>query len=282
MVRSGVAPSFPRSPRYVGRMPELPEVEAVCRKLRESVVGAQIRAVDARRCAAESVAVLAPGKRIKAVERRAKHILIRLSQGHTLHVHLRMTGNLYAIPDVRLHAANARVVFELTGKAGMIYADPRALGRLEIVDTATLDAAMAELGPEPLGAEFTADRLAAMARQSKQPAKLFLMDQSKVAGLGNIYVAEVLFRARIDPRKPLARLKRPRLDQLHGEIVSMMEDAIQSADKAYAGPGEFSEAEEFPLAVYGREGEACGVCLQKIRRIAQGGRSTYYCAYCQK
>jgi formamidopyrimidine-DNA glycosylase len=263
-------------------MPELPEVEAVCRKLREHVVGAQIRAVDARRCAAESVARLATGRRITAVERRAKHILIRLSGGHTLHVHLRMTGNLYAIPDVRLHEAGARVIFELTGKAGMIYSDPRALGRLEIVETAALNEAMAQLGPEPLGDEFTSDVFAHAVRSSKQPAKLFLMDQAKVAGLGNIYVAEALFRARIDPLQPLARLRRPRIDRLHAEIVSILGDALQSACRAYAGPGEFSEAEDFPLAVYGREGEPCEICRKPILRIAQGGRSTYYCARCQK
>ena len=263
-------------------MPELPEVEAVCRKLRESVVGAQIRSVDARRCAAESVVRLAPGQRITAVERRAKHILIRLSQGHTLHVHLRMTGNLYAIPDVRLHQADARVVFELTGKAGMVYSDPRALGRLEVVETQALNDAMSKLGPEPLGVHFTSEALAKAAKASRQPAKLFLMDHTKIAGLGNIYVAEALFRARLDPRKPLSRLKRPRIDRLHAEIVSILQDALQSACRAYAGPGEFSEAEDFPLAVYGREGEPCEICTSPIRRIPQGGRSTYYCARCQK
>jgi len=262
-------------------MPELPEVEAVCRKLRGHVVGAEIRAVVVRRCAAESVTRLAPKRRITAVDRRAKHILVRLSGGLTLHVHLRMTGNLFAIPDVRLHSADARVVFELAGKAGIVYTDPRALGRLEIIETPKIDAAMAELGPEPLGGQFTADTFAEMAQASRQPAKLFLMDQRRVAGLGNIYVAEALFRAGVDPRKPLTRLKRPRLDRLHGEIVSIVEDAIQSACRAYAGPGEFSEAEEFPLAVYGREGEPCGTCQGVIRRIAQGGRSTYFCPRCQ-
>jgi formamidopyrimidine-DNA glycosylase len=246
------------------------------------VVGAQIRSVDARRCAAESVARLAPGRRITAVERRAKHILIRLSQGQTLHVHLRMTGNLYAIPDVRLHQADARVVFELTGKAGMVYSDSRALGRLEIVETSVIDTAMAELGPEPLSENFTSEVLAKAAKASRLPAKLLLMDQAKVAGLGNIYVAEALFRAGIDPRKPLSRLRRSRIDKLHAEIVSILQDAVQSACRAYGGPGEFSEAEDFPLAVYGREGEPCEMCTSPIRRIAQGGRSTYYCARCQK
>ena len=263
-------------------MPELPEVEAVCRNLRSSIIGAMIRRVTVRRCAAESVARLAIGRKIQAVDRRAKHILVRLSGGHTLHVHLRMTGNFFAIPDWRLHSANARVIFELTGKAGLVYEDPRALGRLDIVETAKLDTALAKLGPEPLSPEFTAGAFAESARASKLPAKLFLMDQRKVAGLGNIYAAEALFRAGVDPRKPLARLRRPKLDRLHGEIVSILEDAIQSASRSYAGPGAFSEAEDFPLAVYGREGEPCTICGGTVGRIAQGGRSTYFCPRCQR
>jgi formamidopyrimidine-DNA glycosylase len=262
-------------------MPELPEVEAVCRKLRDSVVGATIRSVDARRCAAPSVR-LATGRKILAVVRRAKHILVRLSGGDTLHVHLRMTGNLFAIPDWRFHSADARVIFELSGKMGLVYHDPRALGRVEVVDTAAIDRLMDRLGPEPLGAAFDADSFVCSARGAKQPAKLFLMDQRRIAGLGNIYAAEALFRAGIDPRKPLARLRRPKLERLHGEIVTILEDAIQSACRAYTGPGAFSEAEEFPLAVYGREGEPCNVCAGSIRRIAQGGRSTYFCPRCQR
>jgi formamidopyrimidine-DNA glycosylase len=263
-------------------VPELPEVEAVCRKLRASVIGATIRSAVVRRCATESVARLAPGHKILAVDRRAKHILVRLSGGYTLHVHLRMTGNLFAIPDWRMHSAGARVIFELSGKAGIVYEDPRALGRLAVIETTTVDHAMSKLGPEPLSDAFDLETFIATARASKLPAKLFLMDQRKVAGLGNIYAAEALHRARIDPRKPLTRLKQPRLARLYGEIVQILEDAVQSASRAYAGPGAFSEAEEFPLSVYGREGEPCGTCGAPVRRIAQGGRSTYFCARCQK
>jgi formamidopyrimidine-DNA glycosylase len=264
-------------------VPELPEVEAVCRKLRQSpVVGLRIVSVDARRCAAASVSELAVGRTITAVERRAKHILMRLSGGHTLHVHLRMTGNFYALPDVRLHEAGARVIFGLTGRAGMVYTDPRALGRLEVVPSAEIDAALAELGPEPLDEGFTAEAFAAEVALRRQPAKTFLLDQRRLAGLGNIYAAEVLFRAGLDPRKPLARLKRPRLDRLHGEIVAILRDAVESACRAYGGPGQFSEAEDFPLAVYGREGEACPQCSGLVRRIVQGGRSTYFCPACQR
>jgi formamidopyrimidine-DNA glycosylase len=263
-------------------MPELPEVEAVCRKLRASVVCARIRSVTVWRCATPEVAELSSGRKITGVERRAKHILIRLSGGNTLHVHLRMTGNLFAIPDARLHSATARAVFHLQGGAGIVYEDPRALGRIEVARTADLDASLADLGPEPLGAEFTPDAFVTLARQSQQPAKLFLMDQRRIAGLGNIYAAEALFRAGVDPRKPLARMVSSRLVRLHGEIVAILETAVESAVRAYGGPGEFAEAEDFPLAVYDREGEPCLRCGQGVRRIAQGGRSTYFCARCQR
>jgi formamidopyrimidine-DNA glycosylase len=267
-------------------MPEMPEVEAVCRKLRPAVAGLTIERVQTWRCADPSVTRLAPGRRIEAVDRRAKHILIRLSGGHTLTVHLRMTGNLYAIPDARLHTAEARVVFTLSGESGMVYSDPRALGKLKVERTEAVDAAMAKLAAEPLGPAFTTASFVEMAKKSQQSAKIFLMDQRRVAGLGNIYAAEALYRAGIGPRRAVNGLSSARLARLHGEIVSILEDAVESASRAYAAPlgggGGFSEAEDFPLAVYGREGEPCNGCGEPIRRIAQGGRSTYYCSRCQK
>jgi formamidopyrimidine-DNA glycosylase len=108
------------------------------------------------------------------------------------------------------------------------------------------------------------------------------MDQSKIAGLGNIYAAEALYRARVNPRKPMEKLSLAKLRRLHGVIVDILELAVQSAVAAYSNPGAFGEAEEFPLDVYGREGQPCRTCLRKIRRIPQGGRSTYFCPGCQR
>lgn len=267
----------------MGRVPELPEVEAVVRRLRDRVAGGRIRQVKVFRCATAEVEEQLPGRRILGVERRAKHILIRLSGGLTLHTHLRMTGNLFAIPDARLHTDRARVVIALQGGAGIVYEDPRALGRMCLRETRELDAELAAtLGPEPLGAEFTSERFLEMARGSRQPAKLFLMDQRKVAGLGNIYVAEALFRARIDPRKPVGSLSPRRLAALHEEIVTVLQDAVESAWIAYGVPGQFSEGESFDCQVYGREGQPCTRCGKRIRRLPQGGRSTYYCPSCQR
>ncbi len=264
-------------------MPELPEVEAVCRKLRERAPGSRITSAKVFRCAPATLEESARGRTIRAVDRLGKHILLRLSGGVTLHTHLRMSGNLFAIPDHRLHGAGARVVLGLSHGAGIVLEDPRALARMEPAETEVIDRKLAAgLGPEPLSPAFTLDWFREESRVSRQPAKLFLMDQTRVAGLGNIYAAESLYRARVNPRKLMNALSPAKVDSLHGEIVAVLRDALQSAIFAYGGPGKFAEAESFPIAVYGREGEPCDRCGRVIRRIAQGGRSTYFCPGCQR
>lgn len=264
-------------------MPELPEVEAVCRKLREAASGARITGARVLRCGSARVAEQAPGRTVKAVERRGKHILLRLSGGLTIHTHLRMAGNLYLVPDHRHHSAYARVILELRGGQGIVLDDKRVLARMDLLPTAEIDRRLGEeLGPEPLSPAFTPEGLVACARVSRQPAKLFLMDQRNVAGLGNIYAAEALFQARIDPRKAIARVAPARLRGLHGMIVSVLTDAVESAVAAYAGPGAFHSEENFPVKVYNREGEPCMTCRRRIVRVPQGGRSTYFCPGCQR
>ena len=255
-------------------MPELPEVEAVCRKLRRDAVGATI--------AAARPALPLGGRRIAAIDRRGKNILIRLDEGLTIRVHLRMTGNLYVIPDVRFRPAATRAWFELDGGRALVLDDMRALGVVELLGTREAERLMADLGVEPLSDGFTPEWLIGAARRSRSPAKLFLMDQKRIAGLGNIYSAEALFRARIHPAKPLNLLSRPRLKGLHAAIVAILDDAVQSACNAYSGPGQFEAGETFPLAVYGKEGQACPRCRRRIRRITQAGRSTYFCPGCQR
>jgi formamidopyrimidine-DNA glycosylase len=153
---------------------------------------------------------------------------------------------------------------------------------MDAAPSAEIDARMARLGPEPLSPEFSAAEFVAAARASRQPAKLFLIDQGRVAGLGNIYAAEALFRAGVDPRRVIGALSAPRLRRLHAAIVQVLEIAVQSAIEAYSGPGLIAESEAFPVAVYGREGESCLLCRRVIRRILQGGRSTYFCPGCQR
>jgi formamidopyrimidine-DNA glycosylase len=268
-------------------MPELPEVEAICRKLREEISGRKIVAARILRPGIvkpqgpDEIESTLAGRTIRGIERRAKNILIALSGGRVLHIHLRMTGNLYVVPDVRFRPNATRAYLEFANGRTLIFEDQRALGRWRVFRGTELRKALGKLGPEPLSKDFTADWLAEAARRSRKPAKLFLMDQTSIAGLGNIYAAEALFRAGIHPSRAMNRLRRRRLDALHAAIVHVLETAVQSACNAYSRPGGFSEAESFPCFVYDREGARCFVCGRKIRRMAQGGRSTYFCPGCQ-
>ena len=265
-------------------MPELPEVEAVCRKLRRQAIGATLADAHIERLRItepqnpREVEARLRGRAIERIDRRGKNILIILSGGLTMRVHLRMTGNLYVIPDWRLREARSNAWFALDDGRGLLFEDTRGLGTLTIHEGTGLEG----LGPEPLSRQFTAEAFVHSAAGLRQPAKLFLLDQRRIAGLGNIYAAEALFAARIHPRAAIGAAGRPKLKALHAAIVRILREAVKSACKAYSRPGGFQEAEEFPLAVYGREGENCIRCEAAIRRITQGGRSTYYCPKCQR
>jgi formamidopyrimidine-DNA glycosylase len=269
-------------------MPELPEVETVCRRLREAAIGAEIararvfRPGTVKPQAPASVSRRITGRRIEAVVRRGKNIFVQFSGGAVVRVHLRMTGNLRVIPDARLYPATTRVLLAFSDGRGLIFDDPRALGVLHVCGAREAAQIAGKLGPEPLSPEFTPEVFAGIARRSKKPAKLFLMDQGHVAGLGNIYAAEALFRARIHPARPVNRLSRRKLDALHVAIVSVLKQALTSVYKAYRGPDGIGGGGDFPVRVYGREGEPCLVCGRSIRSIPQGGRSTYFCPGCQR
>jgi formamidopyrimidine-DNA glycosylase len=269
-------------------MPELPEVEAICRKLRRQVIGARIvraRVLRTRTSLPQKparVAKLARAKVIESIGRRGKHILFELSGGLALRVHLRMTGDMYVAGDRLQIPPTARAFFELDRGRVLVFDDSRALGVLQIQPAAEIDGLLKDLGPEPLSPKFTVASFAEIARRSRQPAKLFLMDQRHVAGLGNIYAAEALFRAGIHPGKPMKQISPRKLQRLHAAIVHVLRDAVKSACIACYRPGRFQEAEKFFLAVYDREGEPCFVCGREIRRTSQGGRSTYNCPGCQR
>ncbi len=259
-------------------MPEMPEVEAVCRRLRLEAEGCLVSRARVLRAgmASGDVETACSGARLERVERRGKNIFLHFSGDVILHVHLRMTGNLYVVPDHRLLVSTVRAVFELSDGRGIVFEDPRALGRMALLET------LPELGWEPLDPRFTVGVLAGLAKGSRREAKVFLMDQGKVAGLGNIYAAEALFRAGIDPRRAVGTLGKARLARLHAAIVMVMSGAVESVYELYSKPGNFIEAERQTLMVYGREGEGCRVCGRAVLRVAQGGRSTYFCGFCQR
>ncbi len=267
-------------------MPELPEVEAICRRLKPQVAGKRILGVEVLRAGSvkpqkpADLVRLATGRKIQDVRRRGKNILIDLSGGLTIRIHLRMTGDVFVENAER--RASDRVVFELSRGRRLVFNDPRALGVVHIHTAKEAERLLADLGPEPLSDDFTLERFVAEARRSRQPAKLFLMDQTHVAGLGNIYAAEALCRAGIHPARPVNRVRTGRLEALYFAIVSVIRDAVQSTTISYSRPGRFREAESFTRFVYGRENEPCCLCGRRIRRIVQAGRSTYFCPGCQK
>lgn len=269
-------------------MPELPEVESVSRRVRRQAKGARITAVNFPRPMTvhpqkpEFIEHEVVGRTIREVERRGKNLLLHLTGGATIRIHLRMTGNVYVLGKGEPVPATVRAWFDLAGGGKLVLDDPRALARITLLDKAELEALLAELGPEPLSPHFTLEYLEARARRSRKPAKLFLMDQGEIAGLGNIYAAEALFRAGVNPTRAMNSLGRKKLAALHAAIVDVLTDAVQSACTQYAHPGRLQEAESFRRAVYDREGEPCFVCRRTIRRISQGGRSTYYCPGCQR
>ncbi len=265
-------------------MPELPEVEAVVTKLRPGAEGSRIAAVRVLRARAthpQSPDKLteAVGHTIRRVERRGKHILMHLTSGLAVRIHLRMTGNVTVLPSHVLHSDTARVVFALRDGRGIAYEDPRMLGTVHLHTERELEALLADLGVEPLSDEFTVSLLATAARRSRKPVKVWLMDQHPVAGLGNIYAAESLFRARIHPAKPANQIGPKRIAALHNAIREVLTEAIPDALASYSLPGSH---DGMHLCVYDREGEPCPVCGRAVRRIRQAGRSTYYCASCQK
>jgi formamidopyrimidine-DNA glycosylase len=256
-------------------MPELPEVEAVCRRLRRDSLHAEIVAVRILRPSTtrpqlpRTIEKRAAGRTIDAIRRRGKNILIDLSGGGVLHIHLRMTGNLLVIPNARFRSASTRAVFEFSDGRALVFEDPRALGKLWIGEDR-----LGEIGLEPLDSSFTPQAFEALTNKSRQPVKLFLLDQRHVAGIGNIYAAEALWRAKIDPRKPTNKISKAKRAALHEAIRNVLESAV---GESYNAPGDDSRWD-----VYGREGEPCRRCGKIIRRIPQGGRSTYFCPFCQR
>ena len=271
-------------------MPELPEVETTVRGLArylegERVERAALHRPDMRFPFPEGLVQALTGARVTALGRRAKYGLVHTDRATTLVFHLGMSGR-WRIDPAAL-GKHDHLVIE-TGDHAFALHDPRRFGFVDLVETARLDAwpPFAAMGPEPLGPGLTPGHLQRAFAGRRQAVKLLLLDQRIVAGLGNIYVCEALFRAAIDPRKPAGRVARAAIARLVPAIREVLEQAIGdggSTLRDYARPdGELGYfATRF--AVYGREGQPCargdgGV----VARIVQGGRSTWFCPKCQK
>jgi formamidopyrimidine-DNA glycosylase len=264
-------------------MPELPEVETTVRGLRKVLEGRGNARADLRRAIPEDLGQRLTGARVTALGRRAKYGLIDTDRGDTLIFHLGMSGRWRIDPqDIGKHD---HLLIETDDDHRLSLNDPRRFGSLDLLRTEHVATwpTFAAIGPEPLGGEVTGKWLKSRFEGRTAAVKLLLLDQRIVAGLGNIYVCESLFRAGIDPRKPAGKVSRRKLDALAESIPAVLIDAIAAGGSSlrdFAAPdgelGYFSEN----FDVYGREGETCP-CGGKIGRIVQGGRSTFFCPACQ-
>jgi len=279
-------------------MPELPEVEAVVRTLRPLVEGRRIRcvhvfhAIATKPQAASHVARLCQGRRIRAVDRKGKYVLLALDRG-LLTMHFRLDGQLlwFANGKELLERANqgengvhVDVALELD-KGVLGFADRRHFGRVHVWTSADECPGLGILGVDALSRDFTSSRLIELLATSKRPLKDFLLDQSRVAGIGNIYSCESLWHARLDPRRHANTLRPQEARRLHKAIVSVLARALECClhpAPDFRNPVWWFAGLEKILRAYGREGEPCRRCGEPIQRITQGGRSTYCCGRCQK
>lgn len=272
-------------------MPELPEVETVVRGLREHVVGRTIisatifwpKTVQKPDLAAFIRAV--SGRTIESAGRRGKYIVLRLDSGDYLTIHLRMTGKLLlaaASAPPRLHT---RVVFALDDSHEMHFVDLRKFGRIALLAAAELAALDARLGPEPL-TDLSASTLAAGLAKRKIAIKSALLDQSVLAGVGNIYADEALFRAGIHPQRPANTLSTTETERLLAALQSVLATAVTRhgttlSDEQFIGlQGRMGENQGY-LTVFRRTGAPCPECATPIERVRLGGRSTHFCPHCQ-
>jgi formamidopyrimidine-DNA glycosylase len=282
-------------------VPELPEVEVLVRHLRRTLPGKTVRSVHVNRAKSlrptseRLIRLLLTGARFKAITRRGKYMLFELRSrmgGETVRLlgHLGMTGRMFLALKKAPIPKHAAVVFDL-GRTNFVFEDTRYFGRLSL-DLSAVD----KLGPEPLEDEFTAETFAQELKRSRQAIKVKLLDQSVVAGVGNIYASEALFRARISPKKASNRLKPDQIKALRGAIREVLTEAIEfgstvpvnmTGDKSdglfYFGsaPGAPDYYEE-RLRVYDRAEKPCLNCGTPIKRLVQAARSTFFCPTCQK
>jgi formamidopyrimidine-DNA glycosylase len=287
-------------------MPELPEVETVVRQLEPEVEGHRVERLEvldprwSRPVPPQELSDAISGSTIERLGRRGKYILMHLDGARTLVMHLRMTGNLILREGEemldpsegrRLYESersteerHLRARFVLDDERELWFTDPRRFGEAFLIDDSRLEERFAKLGVEPFSPEFTAQALGEMAAGRKAPLKSFLLDQSGVAGVGNIYADEALFRAELHPLSPAGSMKTEHLEALRDAVVAALEAGIDaggsSIDDYRDARGEKGSMQD-EFLVHTREGEECHRCDGTIVRIVVGGRSTYFCPSCQ-
>jgi formamidopyrimidine-DNA glycosylase len=276
-------------------MPELPEVETIRRHLERHVVGRTIASVwtsglALRRPVPRTFAAALAGRSIAGVGRHGKFLILALDDGARLVAHLGMTGKfLLRLPEIAADPKPAHTHAELrfTDGAILLFVDPRRFGLLDFRPAGAGDDGLGPPGSgiDPVAEQLTGERLRGLFRRCRGPIKHVLLDQRRIAGIGNIYACEILFRAAIAPRRLVHTLKPEERERLAGEIHIVLGRAIENRGTTFSDfrdlddrPGDYAVA----LQVYDREGEACLRCGTTIRRIVQTGRSTFWCPGCQR
>lgn len=265
-------------------MPELPEVETIVRGLQGPLLGRTFTGVavtwpNSIKTPLPELQNRLPGRRIEAITRRGKYLQFHLSGGDMLLIHLKMSGDLLVEPAGQPPHPHVRTTFGLDNGYELRFKDTRKFGRVYLVGDPRQ--VVGRLGPEPLADDFSLEAFKALFRGRKGRLKPLLLNQEFIAGIGNIYADESCFRAKIDPRRPVDSLSPPELEQLYRAIRQALQAGIThkgaSLDQVYRG-GEFQNH----FQVYQREGEPCFNCGSLIVRTVLGGRSTHFCAQCQR
>ena len=269
-------------------MPELPEVETTCRDLiRGQVIGQKIETIEVlwEPTLSNFTSEELLNTTIEGVSRRGKFIVLPLSSGQTLLIHLRMTGSLRVEPISSLADPYDRVTFFFEDRK-LAFRDPRKFGRMTLTDNPEL--ILNKLGVEPLSDQFTPTLLHQMLGNRSRVMKTLLLDQSFIAGIGNIYADESLFKAKINPLRRANTITYEEAKELHGAIVTLLEGAIANRGTSlgdgkgnYASNGKRGE-NAAKLKIFRKTGEACPVCTTPIERIVVGQRATHFCPECQK
>lgn len=276
-------------------MPELPEVELVARSLdrlisRRRIVAAKLLQPDiAPDTTKQAFARRLRGRRIKRVGRRGKLLVFEFERELFLLTHLRMTGRFLLLPPEAPLPKHTHAIFYLDDERRLIFSDQRRFGRMRLVRAAELPhlKQLRMLAPEPFAAEFTAAYLRAVFARTRRALKEVLLDQTKVTGLGNIYAAEAMFLAGINPQVVAAALAPRRLPRLHRAILAVLNESIAHGSTINVDPEDiegsyYDGGYQGRWRVYDRAGEPCVNCHTRIRRIVQANRSTYFCPRCQR
>ncbi len=273
-------------------MPEMPEVETIARGLRKAIVGKCVSEVELsglplRRPIAGTFAETLPGRTVRQIHRRGKYLIAEMDPIAFWLIHLGMSGRILYYPHAAEKASHTHAAVRFTDASELHYRDHRRFGLMAAYKVPLLGdiPEVRALGLDPLGPEFDAEWLHRELRRSRQAIKSFLLDQKKIAGLGNIYVCEALYHARLKPQRRCQTIRRPEALALVRAIIRVLRQAIHNRGTSFSdfmdSDGRFGYQQNH-LRVFQRDGLKCRRCRSVIRRLRQGNRSSFYCPGCQK